>query len=171
MKIDLSAFRETFFEECAEHLATMETALLELEKTPRDSELLNCIFRGAHSIKGASGTFGFQDVSQFTHGMESLLDRMRDGVLEATPPPHRAAVAGGGYPWSLDRRRAPQPASARRHAGLAGTDPPSLEASLAGAAGRADRCCQYRYPAGYPGGRRGVSHYLCTRGGLAPARS
>lgn len=85
MKIDLTQFRETFFEEAAEHLATMEEALLRLESAPQDEELLNSIFRCAHSIKGGSGTFGLTEVARFTHALESLLDRMRDGAIRATP--------------------------------------------------------------------------------------
>jgi two-component system, chemotaxis family, sensor kinase CheA len=46
--------------------------------------LLNAIFRAAHSIKGASGTFGFEDVAHFTHGLESLLDRLRAGEIQVT---------------------------------------------------------------------------------------
>lgn len=84
MQIDIQRFHAVFFEEAAEHLATMEEALLRLERTPDDSELLHCIFRAAHSIKGASGTFGFAEVAGFTHGLESLLDRMRDGAIAPT---------------------------------------------------------------------------------------
>ncbi len=84
MQIDLSRFRDTFFQESAEHLAEMESGLLRLEREPGDGELLNAIFRAAHSIKGASGTFGFEDVAHFTHGLESLLDRLRGGEIQVT---------------------------------------------------------------------------------------
>jgi two-component system chemotaxis sensor kinase CheA len=81
MAIDLSRFKETFFQEAAEHLAEMEAGLLRLEVSAADPELLNSIFRSAHSIKGASGTFGFDDISKFTHELESLLDGMRAGRI------------------------------------------------------------------------------------------
>jgi two-component system chemotaxis sensor kinase CheA len=81
MEFDISRFRDTFFQEADEHLAEMESGLLQLEGHP-DPEILNAVFRGAHSIKGASGTFGFEDVAHFTHAMESLLDGMRSGALE-----------------------------------------------------------------------------------------
>jgi two-component system chemotaxis sensor kinase CheA len=81
MQIDVDRFREVFFEEAADHLADMEAALLRLEETPQDQELLHRIFRCAHSIKGASSTFGFSDIARFTHVLESLLDRMRDGEI------------------------------------------------------------------------------------------
>jgi two-component system chemotaxis sensor kinase CheA len=83
MQIDLTRFQATFFEEADEHLEEMEAALLQLEHAPNDSELLNRIFRGAHTIKGASGTFGFEGVGSFTHVLENLLDRLRDGELAA----------------------------------------------------------------------------------------
>jgi two-component system chemotaxis sensor kinase CheA len=89
MEFDITRFRETFFQEADEHLGEMEWGLLQLEGNP-DPELLNAIFRGAHSIKGASGTFGFEDVARFTHAMEGLLDRMRSG--EVTPSAERIGL-------------------------------------------------------------------------------
>jgi two-component system chemotaxis sensor kinase CheA len=61
----------------------MEASLL--GDMPADPEVLNSIFRAAHSIKGGSGTFGFDDVMRFTHRLEELLDRMREGKSEPTP--------------------------------------------------------------------------------------
>ncbi len=85
MKIDLSRFRQTFFQEAADHVHTMETQLLALEASPTDSETLNSIFRAAHSIKGGSATFSFDDLTRFTHRLEELLDRMRLGQVDASP--------------------------------------------------------------------------------------
>jgi two-component system chemotaxis sensor kinase CheA len=85
MSTDLSQFQDAFFEESADHLATMEEGLLNLEQHPDDLDLLNRIFRAAHSIKGNSGMFGFTAVGQFTHKMETLLDRLRNGQLSVTP--------------------------------------------------------------------------------------
>lgn len=84
MKVDMGQFLDSFFEEADEHLESMEAGLLQLESSPGDSELLNTIFRAAHSIKGASSTFGVKGVSEFTHVLENLLDRMRDGELQVT---------------------------------------------------------------------------------------
>lgn len=81
MQIDVSRFRAAFYVEAEEHLEHMEAALLQLEDAPRDTELLNTIFRAAHSIKGASLTFGIEEVGKFTHVLENLLDRLRDGTL------------------------------------------------------------------------------------------
>lgn len=85
MLSELQRFHQTFFEESGEHLATMEAGLLALEGQPDDREVINSIFRGAHSIKGASGTFGFVDVAGFTHTLENLLDQMRQRRIEPTP--------------------------------------------------------------------------------------
>ena len=85
MKIDLSRFKETFFQEAAEHVNNMETLLLGQGDALADAEVLNSIFRAAHSIKGGSGTFGFDDVMRFTHRLEELLDGMRGGKVEVTP--------------------------------------------------------------------------------------
>lgn len=84
MQIDVSRFRAAFYVEAAEHLQLMEGALLQLDSAPRDTELLNTIFRAAHSIKGASTTFGIDEVGRFTHVLENLLERLRDGVVETS---------------------------------------------------------------------------------------
>ena len=81
MAIDMTQFYQVFFEESAEHLAAMETLLLELDIDNPDSEQLNAIFRAAHSIKGSAGTFGFNDLSETTHILENLLDRIRKHEL------------------------------------------------------------------------------------------
>jgi two-component system chemotaxis sensor kinase CheA len=87
MAIDMRQFHQAFFEESLEGLANMETELLRLEKTIQgtgaeaavDGEILNAIFRAAHSIKGGSSTFGFTDVAAFAHVLESCLDALREG--------------------------------------------------------------------------------------------
>ena len=84
MKTDLSQFRDFFLDEAAELLSEMEAGLLLLEETPGDSELINNIFRCAHSIKGGSGTVGLGKIAFFTHSLESLLDSMREGKIQAT---------------------------------------------------------------------------------------
>lgn len=84
MSTDLSQFKDAFFEESQEHLTTIEEGLLQLEQRPDDIDLLNRIFRGAHSIKGNSGMFGFTAVSQFTHKMESVLDQLRSSQMVVT---------------------------------------------------------------------------------------
>ncbi|MGA9672190.1 MAG: chemotaxis protein CheA [Terracidiphilus sp.] len=84
MKIDLSQFRQSFLQESADNIASMETSLLELRSVPRDVELLNGIFRSAHSIKGGAGSFGFTSLAAFTHSLENLLERLRSLEMQAS---------------------------------------------------------------------------------------
>ena len=80
----MDEFKQIFFTECAELLVDMEERLLKLEEGVTDKEQLNAIFRCAHSIKGGSGAFGLDAIMQFTHVLEALLDKMRDGILLPT---------------------------------------------------------------------------------------
>ena len=84
MAIDVTKFHQTFFEESLEGLELMESGLLELEVGADNNEAINQIFRAAHSIKGGAGTFGFTAVTDFTHLLETLLDRRRSGQAEIT---------------------------------------------------------------------------------------
>jgi two-component system chemotaxis sensor kinase CheA len=84
MKIELSQFRQTFLLESAEHVALMESCLLRLRSAPGDAELLNSIFRSAHSIKGGAGSFGLTNLTRFAHSLENLLDRLRSNEMRAT---------------------------------------------------------------------------------------
>ena len=85
MTIDMSQFYQVFFDEADELLAEMEKLLLALDVANPDSEDLNAIFRAAHSIKGGAATFGFTDITDVTHMLESLLDRIRKGEMALTP--------------------------------------------------------------------------------------
>jgi two-component system chemotaxis sensor kinase CheA len=80
--MDISDFYQTFFDEADELLADMEQHLLNLLPEAPDSELLNAIFRAAHSIKGGAGTFGFSVLQETTHLMENLLDDARRGEMQ-----------------------------------------------------------------------------------------
>ena len=82
---DLSQFYQIFFEEAAENLDQMEHMLLDLDLQEANDEELNGIFRCAHSIKGGAATFGFADVAELTHQMESLLDRLRRHEIQPIP--------------------------------------------------------------------------------------
>lgn len=81
---DLKEIYDIFFEESAEGLEVMETGLLSLDFGAADLDTINDIFRAAHSIKGGAGTFGFMEVSSFTHGVETIMDQMRDGKRDVT---------------------------------------------------------------------------------------
>ncbi|WP_108125753.1 chemotaxis protein CheA [Saccharospirillum mangrovi] len=80
MSLDLSQFHQVFFEESQEHLDTLENGLMSLDIDAPDMELLNSIFRAAHSIKGSSGVFGFSALGQITHVLENQLDDWRKEV-------------------------------------------------------------------------------------------
>ncbi|QFU20590.1 chemotaxis protein CheA [Shewanella eurypsychrophilus] len=84
MEIDLSQFSQVFFEESLEGLDAMESELLNLDVNNPDDEAINTIFRAAHSIKGGSATFGFNQVAKYTHLLETLLDEIRDGRRQMT---------------------------------------------------------------------------------------
>lgn len=85
MSMDLQRFHATFFEESREGLDAMEAGLLALESGQQDPEIINSVFRAAHSIKGGAGTFGFDAIAALTHVLETLLDELRAGkrALEA----------------------------------------------------------------------------------------
>ncbi|MEF7613214.1 chemotaxis protein CheA [Aquincola sp. MAHUQ-54] len=74
---DLSQFYQVFFEEAGENLDSMEQMLLQIDLESADDEELNAVFRCAHSVKGGAATFGFADVAELTHQMETLLDKLR----------------------------------------------------------------------------------------------
>jgi two-component system chemotaxis sensor kinase CheA len=84
MTIDMSQFFQVFFDETEELLAEMEKLLLAIDVAAPDEEELNAIFRAAHSIKGGAGTFGLTDLTEVTHVLESLLDRIRKGEMTLT---------------------------------------------------------------------------------------
>lgn len=75
----------TFLTEATELLERMEMSLVELARSGSSAELINDIFRAAHTIKGTGGVFGFDTVVEFTHVVENLLDRIRAGHQEITP--------------------------------------------------------------------------------------
>ncbi|SEO83013.1 two-component system, chemotaxis family, sensor kinase CheA [Luteibacter sp. UNC138MFCol5.1] len=78
-KVDLAQFHKAFHEESLDGLDAMEQALLALDEGATDPELINVVFRAAHSIKGGAATFGFTDVAAFTHVAENLMDEVRSG--------------------------------------------------------------------------------------------
>lgn len=85
---DLSFVAEAlpaFISEAQEQLASMEQLLLRLEDTPDDRDLLDALFRCAHTVKGSAGIFGLEPVVAFTHHVETLLDLLREGHVVLTP--------------------------------------------------------------------------------------
>lgn len=79
--MDVNQYLEIFIEEAQEHLQNLNQNLLGLEVNPNDSNLLNEIFRSAHTLKGMSGTMGYSSLMGLTHEMENILDAIRHGKL------------------------------------------------------------------------------------------
>ncbi|HUO20775.1 MAG TPA: Hpt domain-containing protein, partial [Steroidobacteraceae bacterium] len=84
--MDLAQFHEAFFEESFEAIESMEAALLKLDVGAPDPEVINTVFRVAHSIKGGAGMFNFADIASFTHTLETLLDGVRAGRTRLSTP-------------------------------------------------------------------------------------
>ena len=81
----LEQINEIFFEEASELLESLEGHLLSLEQNPDNPEIISAVFRVMHTIKGSSGMFGFDDISSFTHEVESTFDAVRNGSAPVTP--------------------------------------------------------------------------------------
>lgn len=94
-EFDLAQFHGVFFDEAAEHLDAMEALLLSIDAANADDEQLNAIFRAAHSIKGGAATFGFKDITELTHEMETVFDRVRKGQMPLTTDLVDAFLASG----------------------------------------------------------------------------
>ena len=79
---DMDEYKEMFAVESAEHLQSMNDALLSLEKDPANSETINVMFRAAHTLKGMSATMGYTNIKELTHNMENLMDRVRKNEIK-----------------------------------------------------------------------------------------
>ena len=79
VSIDNDQYRELFIEEAKEHIETITKSMLILEKEPENQEVINMLFRSAHTLKGSSGMMGFKDFQELTHAMEDVFDDMRKG--------------------------------------------------------------------------------------------
>lgn len=79
---DISQFKDMYISEAREYLTSLNNNLLKLEKEPQNLDVLNEIFRIAHTLKGMSATMGFDNVVTLSHRMESLLDKLRKKNLE-----------------------------------------------------------------------------------------
>jgi two-component system chemotaxis sensor kinase CheA len=176
MSIDheMEEILQLFFEESFEGLDIMESGLLSLDNSA-DRETINTIFRAAHSIKGGAGTFGFMEISGFTHSVETLLDEMRNGTRGITPDAlqvllqsvdviremvqsaqaKRPIVMVGATALSgeLTRILAQKSAPANSRAGSAASNPPAAAASPAAPRGSAGIPVNGNHPAAVEGWR------------------
>lgn len=73
---------EAYKEEVEELLVEIEETILEIEQAPEDTEPINKLFRAMHTIKGSGNMFGFNDIADFTHHVETVLDKVRDGSIQ-----------------------------------------------------------------------------------------
>jgi two-component system chemotaxis sensor kinase CheA len=83
--MDMSQYLGVFLDEAREHLQGMNEGLLALETNPKDSAVIERVFRAAHTLKGMSATMGFSAVAELTHAMENVLDKFRQKQLEVKP--------------------------------------------------------------------------------------
>ncbi|MDU8629017.1 chemotaxis protein CheA [Pseudomonas syringae group sp. 243L2] len=81
MSINLDQAQQTFIVEARELLQAMEESLLQLESEPGDQDAIGAVFRAAHTIKGSAGLFGLTPIVSFTHIVEDVLDRLREGSV------------------------------------------------------------------------------------------
>jgi len=81
---DMKEFSRIYQQEAEERLAEIEETVLEIEENPEDQEAVNRLFRAVHTIKGSGAMFGFTDIADFTHHLETALDKVRNGTLTVT---------------------------------------------------------------------------------------
>jgi two-component system chemotaxis sensor kinase CheA len=79
----MDAIKQTFFQECEEQLAELESGLLAMQAGARDSETVNAVFRAVHSVKGGAGAFALDDLVRFAHVFETTLEAVRSDQLNA----------------------------------------------------------------------------------------
>lgn len=140
MALNLDQLSSVYREEASERLAELEETLLELEDAPADLELVGRAFRAMHTIKGSGAMFGFDEVARFTHELETVFDRVRNGAIPVTPELIgvalkakdliRAMVEGAG---AEDERERATVVEQLRAVGGAQTLAGSSEAAVAGA--------------------------------------
>ena len=85
MSEEIEQYLEIFIQEAKEQLEIITQSLLELEKNPKNQEVVNEIFRAAHTLKGSSGMMGFTDIQELTHKMEDVFDSIRKGLMKPSP--------------------------------------------------------------------------------------
>lgn len=81
-EMNTNKYLEVFIEEATENLQNLNQALLELENNPEEEEVINSIFRIAHTLKGMSATMGFTKMSKLTHRMEDVFQEVRNNKIK-----------------------------------------------------------------------------------------
>ena len=88
----MAAIRDTFFLECEEQLAELESGLMAMEADEANGDTVNAVFRAVHSIKGGGGAFALEELVRFAHVFETTLDGVRDGRLAVDAPAIRTML-------------------------------------------------------------------------------
>ena len=119
MSINLDQAQQTFIVEARELLQAMEQSLLQLESEPGDQDAIGAIFRAAHTIKGSAGLFGLASIVGFTHIVEDVLDRLREGSVAVDAALIALLLKCGDHILELvevvaDRGETPTPAALER---------------------------------------------------------
>ncbi len=83
--MDVSQYLEIFIDETKEHLQTLSDQIMILEQEPENMDVINEIFRAAHSLKGMAGTMGFKRMQRLTHDMENVFQEVRSGNMTVQP--------------------------------------------------------------------------------------
>ena len=82
--MDVSQYLEIFIDETNGHLQTLSDSIMQLEKEPENKDVINEIFRAAHSLKGMAGTMGFKRMQRLTHDMENVFQEIRSDRMKVT---------------------------------------------------------------------------------------
>ena len=81
--MDVSQYLDVFIDESNEHIQALSDNIMVLEKEPENTDVINEIFRAAHSLKGMAGTMGFKKLQHLTHDMENVFQEIRNGNVKA----------------------------------------------------------------------------------------
>ncbi|MCL6308485.1 chemotaxis protein CheA [Pseudomonas syringae] len=101
MSINLDQAQQTFIVEARELLQAMEESLLQLESEPGDQDAIGAVFRAAHTIKGSAGLFGLTPIVSFTHIVEDVLDRLREGSVSVNAELIAVLLKSGDHMFEL----------------------------------------------------------------------
>lgn len=97
MDHQVAQHRAQFYQEARDILDRLNDDILKAEAAPENEELLNSIFRGVHTIKGSAGVFDMEDISQFSHHLEGILNALREGRVTLTPELVDLILAGADH--------------------------------------------------------------------------
>ncbi len=107
--MDTGRYAKLFLSESREHLSEVNNALLDLERGGSDAAIAR-LFRSVHTIKGMGGAMGYATVSELSHELETLLDKIRSGSIIVTPPIMDTLFAGAdALEHAVDLVTAPTP--------------------------------------------------------------